>query len=83
VLPELAGFKPQLLLVSAGFDAHKDDPLAGIALTEKTYEWLGQQLRRVADEHAEGRLLSVLEGGYNLDVLGDSVASYIAGAAAR
>jgi acetoin utilization deacetylase AcuC-like enzyme len=81
VLPELATFKPQLLLVSAGFDAHKADPLAGIALTEKTYDWLGQQLRAVADEHAEGRLLSVLEGGYNLDVLGPSVAAYLKGAA--
>jgi len=79
VLPELNGFKPQLLLVSAGFDAHRLDPLAGIALTEATYAWLGQQLRKVADGHAQGRLLSVLEGGYNLDVLGQSVAAYLQG----
>ncbi len=82
VLPELNAFKPQLLLVSAGFDAHKADPLAGIALTERTYEWLGQQLRAVADAHAGGKLLSVLEGGYNLDVLGPSVVAYLAGAQA-
>jgi acetoin utilization deacetylase AcuC-like enzyme len=81
VLPALDAFKPQLLFVSAGFDAHKADPLAGIALTEATYEWLGKQLRAIADAHAEGRLLSVLEGGYNLDVLGASVAAYIDGAA--
>ncbi|MEY4642566.1 MAG: hypothetical protein RLZZ227_2560 [Pseudomonadota bacterium] len=80
VLPELAAFKPQLLLVSAGFDAHKADPLAGIALTETTYAWLGRQLRQAANEYAQGRLLSVLEGGYNLDVLGASVAAYIEGA---
>ncbi|MGV3590335.1 MAG: histone deacetylase family protein [Gammaproteobacteria bacterium] len=80
VLPALDAFKPQLLFVSAGFDAHRADPLAGIALTEATYAWLGKQLRTVADKHAVGRLLSVLEGGYNLDVLGASVAAYIAGA---
>jgi len=81
VVPALDAFKPQLLLVSAGFDAHKADPLAGIALTEKTYRWLGQQLRASANAHAGGKLLSVLEGGYNLDVLGPSVAAYIEGAA--
>jgi acetoin utilization deacetylase AcuC-like enzyme len=79
-MPALDAFKPQLLFVSAGFDAHKADPLAGIALTEKTYQWLGQQLRAMANAHAGGKLLSVLEGGYNLDVLGPSVAAYINGA---
>lgn len=79
VLPQLSAFAPQLLLVSAGFDAHIQDPLAGLRLDEGTYEWLGQQLRQVADHHCEGRLLSVLEGGYNLDVLGDSVAAYCSG----
>jgi acetoin utilization deacetylase AcuC-like enzyme len=81
VMPALDAFKPQLLLVSAGFDSHRAGPLAGIALTEKTYRWLGQQLRAIANAHAGGRLLSVLEGGYNLDVLGPSVAAYINGAA--
>jgi acetoin utilization deacetylase AcuC-like enzyme len=79
VVPVLGGFKPQLLLVSAGFDAHRLDPLAGIALTEASYAWLGQQLRTLANEHAQGRLLSVLEGGYNLDVLGQSVVAYLQG----
>ena len=82
VLPVLDAFKPQLLLVSAGFDAHRDDPLACIALTEKTYHWLGRQLRAIADTHTGGSLLSVLEGGYNLEVLGPSVASYLDGAGA-
>ncbi|HTQ99221.1 MAG TPA: histone deacetylase family protein [Candidatus Acidoferrum sp.] len=80
VLPELHAFAPQLLLVSAGFDAHRQDPLAGLLLTEATYHWLGMQLRAIADKHCHGRLLSVLEGGYNLDVLGSSVAAYCEGA---
>jgi acetoin utilization deacetylase AcuC-like enzyme len=79
VLPVLRASQPQLLLVSAGFDAHARDPLASLALTEDTYSWLGQQLRAVADEFAQGRLLSVLEGGYNLEVLGSSVEAYLAG----
>ena len=80
ILPVLHAFKPQLLLVSAGFDAHLRDPLANIALTENSYPWLGQQLRSVAKLHAENRLLSVLEGGYNLEVLGDSVLAWLEGA---
>jgi acetoin utilization deacetylase AcuC-like enzyme len=83
ILPPLNAFKPQLLLVSAGFDAHARDPLAGIMLLEATYEWLGQQLRKIANHYAEGRLLSVLEGGYNLDVLGQSVVAYIEGTLAE
>lgn len=79
LLPVLEAFKPQLLLVSAGFDAHRMDPLAGLALSEASYTWLGRQLRRVAKEHADGRLLSVLEGGYNLQVLGQSVVAYLQG----
>lgn len=79
VLPVLAAFRPELLVVSAGFDAHARDPLGGLQLTEPTYGWLGQQLGRIACEHAHGRLLSVLEGGYNLQVLGSSVVAYASG----
>jgi acetoin utilization deacetylase AcuC-like enzyme len=79
VLPLLQAARPQLLLVSAGFDAHVRDPLASLALTDETYFWLGQQLRAVANEHAQGRLLSVLEGGYNLEVLGGSVTAWLSG----
>jgi acetoin utilization deacetylase AcuC-like enzyme len=81
-LPELHAFKPQLLLVSAGFDAHQQDPLAGLALTENTYRWLGLQLSQVAQEFCGGKILSVLEGGYNHAVLGSSVAAYLEGLAA-
>ena len=77
VLPALDAFKPELLLVSAGFDAHRDDPLGGLLLDDSTFAWLGQTLRAVAEKHCGGRLLSVLEGGYNLSVLGRSVAAYL------
>ena len=79
IMPELEEFKPQLLLVSAGFDAHRLDPLGGLEFTEATYFWLGQTLASVAKKHGGGKLLSVLEGGYNLDVLGQSVAAYLEG----
>ncbi len=82
-VPELRAFKPQLLLVSAGFDAHELDPLAGVALTEDTYRWLGNQLRNIAEEFAGGKILSVLEGGYNHAVLGDSVLAYLEGLAGK
>lgn len=79
VLPALKQGKPQLLLVSAGFDAHLKDPLASINLTENSYLWLGQQLKAVANEFCEGRILSVLEGGYHPQVLGSSVEAYLSG----
>lgn len=78
-LPALRAYAPQLLLVSAGFDAHRDDPLAGLALTDETYAWLGKQLKKVANDCCEGRLLSTLEGGYNLNVLPGSVLAYLQG----
>lgn len=79
VLPVLRATRPQLLIVSAGFDAHALDPLATLNFGESSYAWLGRQLRGLADEFAEGRLLSVLEGGYNLTVLGSSVEAYLGG----
>ena len=75
----LDAFQPQLLLVSAGFDAHAQDPLAGLAFTDETYHWLGSTLKAVADKHCDGKLLSVLEGGYNLEVLPGSLMAYLAG----
>jgi acetoin utilization deacetylase AcuC-like enzyme len=77
ILPVLDEFRPRLLLVSAGFDAHRDDPLAGLRLDESTYAWLGATLRELARKHSDGRMLSVLEGGYNLSALGRSVAAYL------
>jgi len=79
VLPALDQGKPELILVSAGFDAHAKDPLASIELTEASYYWLGQQLQATADKYCGGKMLSVLEGGYNLDALGLSVDAYLAG----
>lgn len=69
-LPALEKFRPQLLFVSAGFDAHRDDGLAMLALADADYAWVTQQIRAVAEGHCEGRLVSMLEGGYDLDVLG-------------
>lgn len=79
VLPALEAWQPQLLLVSAGFDAHQGDPLAGMALTDDTYYWLGQQLQEIAGKYCEGRLLSTLEGGYNLGILPGSLSAYLNG----
>ncbi|NOQ34742.1 MAG: histone deacetylase family protein [Methylococcaceae bacterium] len=77
IFPVLRAFKPELLLISAGFDAHKDDPLASIMLIEDDYRWLTQQLMKIAGEFCEGRVISALEGGYNLDALGSSVATHV------
>ncbi len=77
VLPMLDSFKPQLLLVSAGFDAHRDDPLADINLTEDGFYQLTRLLVEVANRHCHGRLLSILEGGYNLRALGRSVIQHL------
>ena len=77
ILPALRNFKPQLLLVSAGFDAHKDDPLASIMLVEEDFRWLTQELMGIAERYCEGRMISVLEGGYNLKALVASVAIHV------
>jgi acetoin utilization deacetylase AcuC-like enzyme len=79
VIPVLEAWQPELVLVSAGFDAHQADPLAGLALTDETYQWLGVELKTIANNHCGGKLLSVLEGGYNLDVLPGSVIAYLQG----
>jgi len=77
VLPALHRFKPRLLLISAGFDAHRLDPLAQINLETEDYGWLTEQLVDVALQHANGRIVSVLEGGYHLDALAASVAEHV------
>ncbi|OAI16970.1 acetoin utilization protein [Methylomonas koyamae] len=78
VFPALRKFAPQLVLVSAGFDAHKDDPLASLRLTEADFRWLTEQLCEIAEECCQGRLISVLEGGYNLQALAGSAAAHVA-----
>lgn len=70
---DVARFKPELILVSAGFDAHQQDPLAGMWLSAAGFGQLCGQVRALADKWAEGRLLLVLEGGYRLDTLGACV----------
>jgi acetoin utilization deacetylase AcuC-like enzyme len=73
VLPALQAFAPELLLVSAGFDAHADDPLALMRVSTGAFGRFATLLRGVADEHCDGRMVLVLEGGYNLNALGESV----------
>ncbi len=77
VLPALDDFAPELLLISAGFDAHRDDPLAQMNLTEADFTWVTRQLCALADKHCEGRVVSTLEGGYDLPALAASVAAHV------
>ncbi|MDD5267250.1 MAG: histone deacetylase family protein [Methylococcales bacterium] len=77
ILPELRKFKPELLLVSAGFDAHNDDPLSSIRLVEEDFGWLTQELMDIADSYCKNRIISALEGGYNLKALAASVAVHV------
>lgn len=76
LLPRVAAFKPQLVLVSAGFDGHNADPLAQLRLKDDDFFWVGQELRKIADKHASGRLVASLEGGYDLDALERSVQAF-------
>ncbi|MDE0660196.1 MAG: histone deacetylase family protein [Gammaproteobacteria bacterium] len=76
-LPALDDFKPQLILVSAGFDGHTDDPLGDFLLTEDDFAWVTGLITDAADRHAEGRVVSVLEGGYDLEALARSVAVHL------
>jgi acetoin utilization deacetylase AcuC-like enzyme len=77
ILPRLDSFRPDLIVVSAGFDAHMRDPLANLNLSEDDYAWVTRKLLDVADKHAQGRLVSVLEGGYDLQGLSRSVAAHV------
>ena len=77
LLPRLHAFKPQLILVSAGFDAHRSDPLADIRLGQEDYAWITERLAALADRHAGGRLVSTLEGGYDLSALASSAAAHV------
>ncbi len=77
VLPRLREFRPELVIISAGFDAHMRDPLASINLTEDDFVWATQKIMDVADQCAGGRVVSLLEGGYDLRALGNSVAAHV------
>ena len=77
LLPALRAHRPELILISAGFDAHRDDPLANLELVEDDYTWITTELVRLAGELCEGRVVSTLEGGYNLRALGASAAAHV------
>lgn len=76
-LPALAEFKPQLILISAGFDGHALDPLANLRLHENDFAWITAEVIKIADEHADGKIVSVLEGGYDLGALSVSAREHI------
>jgi acetoin utilization deacetylase AcuC-like enzyme len=76
-LPALDAFAPQLVLFSAGFDAHVEDDMAMLRLVDQDYAWVTTQVKRIADRHAGGRIVSVLEGGYALSALGRSVVQHL------
>jgi acetoin utilization deacetylase AcuC-like enzyme len=76
-LPALHTFAPELIVISAGFDAHRDDPLAMLGWTEDDYRWITQTIVAVADHHCKGRIVSTLEGGYDLHALARSVGEHV------
>ena len=77
MLPALDAFAPEMVLISAGFDAHRSDPLAQLMLEEADYTWATEQLCAIARRHAGGRMVSTLEGGYDLGALGASAAAHV------
>ncbi|HET7930969.1 MAG TPA: histone deacetylase family protein [Rhodanobacteraceae bacterium] len=78
LLPRLDSFRPQLLIISAGFDADARDPLAQLNLHADDYRWISERLRELADRHAGGRIVSMLEGGYDLTALAEGTAAHVA-----
>ena len=77
LLPALAEFAPDFIAISAGFDAHRADPLGGLALTEDDFTWVTAQIAAIARDKAQGRLISLLEGGYDLPALASSTAAHV------
>jgi acetoin utilization deacetylase AcuC-like enzyme len=77
ILPELDRFAPELLIVSAGFDAHRRDPLAQLRLETEDFHWVTEELLSIADRHAGGRVVSALEGGYDLEALAAASAAHV------
>lgn len=76
-LPALHAFRPQMIFISAGFDAHREDDMGQMGLVEADYAWMTRQIMQVAKEHARGRIVSCLEGGYSLSALGRSVVAHL------
>lgn len=77
ILPRVDEFAPELIIISAGFDAHRADPLAGMMLVEDDFAWVTQKLCDLADKHCDGRIVSSLEGGYDLEALGASAYAHV------
>jgi len=76
-IPRLEAFRPQMVFISAGFDAHREDDMGQLGLTEQDYAWITQRIRQVAQRHAQGRIVSCLEGGYSLSALARSVEAHL------
>jgi acetoin utilization deacetylase AcuC-like enzyme len=76
-MPRLEAFRPQMIFISAGFDAHREDDLGQLGLVEADYEWITLRIMGLAERHAQGRIVSCLEGGYNLGALARSVAAHV------
>jgi acetoin utilization deacetylase AcuC-like enzyme len=76
-IPAMDAFRPEMIFISAGFDAHREDDLGQLGLVESDYEWITRQIVAVAERHAKGRIVSCLEGGYNLSALARSVAAHL------
>ena len=76
-IPRLDAFRPEMVFISAGFDAHREDDMGQMGLVEQDYVWITQQIKAVAKRHAQGRIVSVLEGGYNLSALARSVEAHV------
>ena len=77
IIPKLHGYMPELIIISAGFDAHKDDPLANINLTDDSFRIMTEMVSDIAEKYSNGRIISVLEGGYNLNSLSNSVEKHL------
>ena len=76
-MPRLEAFKPEMIFISAGFDAHRDDRLGQLSLNEQDFAWITERIKHVANRHAKGRIVSSLEGGYSLGALGRSVEAHV------
>ena len=76
-IPRLEAFEPEMIFISAGFDAHREDDMGQMGLVEQDYAWITERIKNVAKRHAKGRIVSSLEGGYNLSALGRSVEAHI------
>ena len=77
LLPKLRAFNPELIIISAGFDAHMLDPLAGLNFKDEDYRWITEELKELAEECCEGRIVSILEGGSRLDGLASGTAAHV------